>query len=76
METYFKTMFFILPIMLYFDVFIEKSFFTGDSFFQDYPRRHYLGQAILNLDFPFYAFEGNFGFPFFAEISSGTLYPL
>ncbi len=76
METYFKTMFFILPIMMYFDVFIEKSFFTGDSFFQDYPMRHYLGQAILNLDFPFYSFEGNFGFPFFAEISSGTLYPL
>nr|HNI25789.1 hypothetical protein [Leptospiraceae bacterium] len=74
--TYFKTMFFILPFMMSFDVFIGKSFFTGDSFFQDYPMRHYLGQSILNLDFPFYAFEGNFGFPFFAEISSGTLYPL
>ena len=55
---------------------LDGAFFVQDAMVQNYPFRHFFGQALGRGELPLWAAAINCGFPLFAEGQAGPLYPL
>jgi len=77
-RTFLMVFIFIVLVLLFFSdiVFLGKSFSGSDNLFEHVPKRFLISECLKHGVFPLWMPEILFGFPFFASMQDGVLYPL